>query len=117
VVPEVYVLGEVKFGGIISFTSLQGDLGSIKLPEGSYFFDYTAFQPSLIPQAARFSGQGKIPDTRNTLFWMDHCELPKDKSLRINFQAATVPGTYLILIRGVSSRGDIVYGLNQFKVD
>ncbi|MCK4988844.1 MAG: hypothetical protein KAS29_00100 [Bacteroidales bacterium] len=27
------------------------------------------------------------------------------------------PGTYLILFRGVSSDGNIVYGLNHFNVD
>jgi hypothetical protein len=117
VIPEVYVLGEVKYGGIISFTSLEGDLASIKLPEGSYFFDYLAYQPSLVPQAARYDGPVKIPDARNTLFWMDQLELREDSSMKVSFQAASVPGTYLILFRGVSSEGDIVYGMDHFEVE
>lgn len=116
VIPEVYVLGEVKYGGIISFTSREGDLASIKLPEGSYFFDYLAFQPSLLPQGARYSGPGKIPDTRNTLFWRDQLELLKGTSQKVSFQAASVPGTYLILFRGISSDGEIVYGTEHFLV-
>ena len=117
VVPEVYVFGEIKYGGIISFTSLQGDLASIKLPEGSYFFDYLAYQPSLIPQGARYSGPAKIPDTRNTLFWMNHLELHKDSPRKVSFQANRIPGSYIILFRGISSGGDIVYGLNHFDVE
>ena len=117
VIPEVYVLGEVKYGGIISFTSREGDLASIRLPEGSYFFDYLAFQPASIPQGARYSGPGKIPDTRNTLFWMDQLELHKGNVQKVSFQAASVPGSYLILFRGVSSDGDIVYGMEHFRVE
>ena len=116
VIPEVYIRGEVKYGGIISFTSQKGDLAGIKLPEGSYFFDYASFQTSLISQRARFSGSGKIPDTRNTLFWMDQMELFNDRSTRVTFRAASVPGSYLILFRGVSSNGSIVHGLNRFNV-
>jgi len=117
VVPEVYVFGEVKYGGIISIISKQGDLASIKLPEGSYFFDYAAFHPPLIPQLARYSGTAKIPDTRNTQFWMDHLELRTDLSRRFSFQASSVPGSYIILFRGISSDGDIVHGLNYFNVE
>lgn len=117
VVPEVYVFGEVKFGGIISITSYQGDMASIKLPDGSYFFDYVAYKPSLIPKVARYSGPAKIPDTRNTLFWMDHLELKKDSSKKVSFQVARIPGSYVILFRGISSNGDIVHGLDHFNVE
>jgi hypothetical protein len=117
VVPEVYVLGEVRYGGIISFTNREGDLASIKLPEGSYFFDYLSYQPTMLPLGARYSGPGKIPDTRNTLFWMDQLELHKGTSKKVSFLAAGIPGTYLILFRGISSDGDLVYGMNHFRVE
>jgi len=117
VIPEVYVLGDVKYGGIICFTSRQGDLAGMKLAEGSYFFDYTSLQSPLIPQGPRYKGGSKIPDTRNTLLWMDNLELHKETSSKITFQAASVPGNYLILFRGVSTNGDFVYGMNRFRVE
>jgi hypothetical protein len=117
VIPEVYVLGEVKYGGIISFSSLEGDLASIKLPEGSYFFDYLAYESSLKPQAARFEGPARIPDMRNTLFWKEHLSLHPGRSTKIGFQAASIPGTYLILFRGVTSDGALVYGMETFGVE
>jgi hypothetical protein len=117
VIPEVYVKGGMKYGGIISITSRQGDLAGIKLSEGSYFFDYATLQSPLVPQGPRYKGPGTIPDTRNTLYWKDHMELDQDTSFRISFPAASLPGTYLILIRGVSSDGTIVHGLNQINVE
>jgi len=116
VIREVFIKGEVKYGGIISFISRQGDLAGIKLQEGSYFFDYAFFQQSFTPHA-RELGPGKIPDTRNTLFWMDHFELQRDSSSKVSFQAASVPGTYIILVRGVSANGNIVHGLSSFEVE
>jgi hypothetical protein len=116
VVREVFIKGEVKYGGIISFSSHQGDLAGIKLQDGSYFFDYAFVQTSFTPNA-RNSGPGKIPDTRNTMFWMEHLELHKDSSSKVSFQAASVPGTYVILFRGVSADGNIVHGVNSFEVE
>ncbi len=117
VIREVYVLGEVKFGGIICFTSRRGDLAGMKLQEGSYFFDYTTLHPPMVPQGPRYKGGSKIPDTRNTLLWMDHLELHKNTPCKISFQAASIPGNYLILFRGVSSEGEIVHGMNSFRVE
>ena len=117
VIPEVYVLGEEKYGGIICFTSREGDLAGMKLPEGSYFFDYATLHPPLVQQSPRYKGGSRIPDTRNTLLWMDHLELQKGSSSNVSFQAASFPGTYLILFRGVSSDGTIVHGLNQINVE
>jgi len=117
VVPEIYVLGEIKYGGIISFTSREGDLAGMKLPEGSYFFDFAALQPSLVKPHPRYPGGSRIPDTRNTLFWKDHLGFDMEQPGKISFQAASVPGNYLILYRGVSSDGEIVYGSNHIRVE
>lgn len=117
VIPEVYVLGEVKYGGILSLTSSQGDLAGMTLPQGSYFFDYASIQPPALPPGPRYPGDGRIPDTRNTLLWKDHLELKKEGPLKISFQAASVPGDYLILFRGLSPDGTAVYGRKLFRVE
>ena len=117
VVPEAYVLGDMKFGGIISLTSIQGDLASIQLPAGSYFFDYTGFQPALIQKDPVYTDGGKIPDTRNTLLWKEHFTLYQDSRYRESFRTSSLPGTYLILIRGVLSDGTPVWGSSHFKVE
>ena len=117
VVPDIYVLGNVKYGGIICFTSREGDLAGMKLPEGSYFFDFAAIQPSLVQPHPRYAGGSRMPDTRNTLFWKEHVEFDLERTCRISFQAASIPGNYLILFRGVSPDGEIVYGSNHIQVE
>jgi len=117
VVPEIYVLGEVKYGGIICFTSREGDLAGMKLPEGSYFFDFAALQPPLVQPHPRYPGGSRMPDIRNTLFWKEQMEFGPEQPGRISFQAASVPGNYLILFRGVSSEGEIVYGSSRIHVE
>lgn len=117
VIREVFIKGQVKYGGILSFTSRHNDLAGVRFQDGSYFFDYAFFQPSFNPQNAGNPGPGKIPDTRNTLFWMDSVELQRASSGKVRFQAASVPGTYLILFRGVSADGSMVHGVNSFKVE
>jgi hypothetical protein len=117
VIPEVYVLGEFKFGGIISLTSVQGDLASIRLPEGSYFFDFLSFQAPSLPKQARYAGPAKIPDTRNTLCWMENLELFGKAPQKISFQAGSVPGDYLVLFRGLSPEGDVICGMEHLRVE
>jgi hypothetical protein len=116
VIPEVYILGEEKYGGIICFTSREGDLAGMKLPEGSYFFDFTALQAPMVELHPRYPGGSRIPDTRNTIFWVDHMELQQDRATKISFPAGSIPGNYLILFRGVSSNGNMVYGSNHIQV-
>lgn len=117
VIPEVYIKGEAKYGGIISFTTLKGDLAGIKLPEGSYFFDYEAFLPALGPLRQRYTGPGILPDARNTLFWKTQVQLEKESSCKVSFKAASFPGTYVILFRGVSADGSLVHGMNRIEVE
>jgi len=117
VIPEVYVVGAIKYGGIISLSSQQGDLASIKLPEASYFFDFMSVQADMVSKRARYPGTGKIPDMRNTLHWNEHFELHKDSQNRISFQASSVPGGYVILFRGILPEGDMVFGIQHFRVE
>lgn len=42
---EVYLKGNVAFGGVLAIYSKKGDMAGIDLPEGSYFFDYHSFYP------------------------------------------------------------------------
>jgi len=123
------------FGGVISLTSDKGDVAAIDLPEGSYFFDYRAFHESShmgrwsgpappgnggstpgLPGTDSDQGEGRIPDTRNTLLWIDRLKLEKNKQTVLQFPAASSPGEYLILVRGLSPEGIVVSGEGRFSV-
>ena len=126
VVNEVYVKGGLMHGGIIIISSKQKDMAAVDLPEESYFFDYQAFHPGNSkalssgsqpsPSSTDISTE-RIPDTRNTQLWVDKISLDSEEKKTLQFQASTSLGTYHILIRSVTSLGDIVCGVSTFKVE
>jgi len=119
---EVYLKGNVAFGGVLAIYSKEGDLAGIDLPEGSYFFDYQSFYPKEtsgeIPlERLRKAASGRIPDTRNTIYWTSDLQLQKGKALEIPFRAPETPGTYVILVRGVDPQGEVLTATARFRVD
>ena len=115
VINEVYVRGGLMYGGMIFLNSGQGDMAAVDLPEGSYFFDYQAFHPG--SSQAHYSPSDRLPDTRNTLLWIDKISLDSEEMKTLQFHAASQIGEYHILVRGVSPLGEIVYGMSTFNVE
>jgi len=125
VVNEVYVRGELMYGGMIFITSRRGDMAAIDLPSGSYFFDYQAFHPGnpqsqySFPESIPETGNNpsdRIPDTRNTLLWVDKISFGPEEVKTVRFPASAQAGEYTILLRGVSPSGEIICGKSTFKV-
>ncbi len=115
---EVYLKGNVAFGGVLAIHSRNGDMAGIDLPEGSYFFDYHSFYPREEEAADPESqGPGRIPDTRNTFYWEDHLLLKKGESLEIPFKAPEVAGEYVILVRGTDPDGRVLSARARFRVE
>ncbi|MFC2116585.1 hypothetical protein ACFLTU_08910 [Bacteroidota bacterium] len=115
VIYDVYMKGGLMYGGIIDISSKQGDMAAVNLPEGSYFFDYQGFHPE--NSFPTYYASERIPDTRNTQLWIDKISLDSDEKKAVQFPASSSPGEYHILVRGVSSGGEIVYGVSTFKVE
>lgn len=120
---EVYVRGSMFYGGVLAFTSREGDMASVDLPGGSYFFDYQAFHPAVQPdpdparQIDPDPSSERIPDSRNTLMWTGSLRLGPGDAREISFKAASCPGAYIILVRGLSPRNEIICGTGGFRVE
>jgi hypothetical protein len=136
VISDVYLTGNVMIGGIIILTSKKGNVAAIDLPQGSYFFDYQTFNPGNLRNWYDFYSNCKvvyhesqntlinddiinnrIPDSRNTLLWVDNIRIRSDERKILKFQASSRIGKYHILIRGVSNQGEVVCGIGTFKVE
>ena len=151
VINDLYIKGDMIFGGLINLRSVRGDMAAVDLPEGSYFFDYQTFSrgslggkeeiPSRTGESAgnpgsrpaahagtggagssgtggtESIGNGRIPDTRNTLLWIDRLRLGPEETKSIRFRAAPSEGDYLILLRGVNAEGQPVQVLASFRVE
>ncbi len=111
---EVFVRGSMYYGGILAITSKEGDMASVELPGGGYFFDYQVFHPECRHDSR--PANGRVPDSRNTLLWNDDISLGPDDAVDIRFTAASAPGEYIILVRGLSPRSEIICGTGRFRV-
>lgn len=116
VIEDVYVKGDLRFGGLINLRSLDGDMAGIDLPENSFFIDYLAMHPPLSKEQDMVAGEDRMPDTRNTLLWLPDVHLNKDSPLSISFTAPEYPGEYVVLFRGQDSRGELVVAETTFEL-
>lgn len=116
-IDDVYLKGNVAFGGVLAIHSRKGDMAGIDLPAGSYFFDYQSFHPMLTPVEPPPAQLGRVPDTRNTYLWEGKLVLEQGKKLEIPFQAPRTPGSYVILVRGVSPDGELYSATVEFRVE
>ncbi len=64
-----------------------------------------------------FSDRGRVPDTRNTILWLDDVMLERGKIREISFQAPSQPGEYLILVRAMAVPGEVASATARFRVE
>ncbi len=108
VIEDVYVKGDLRFGGVINLHTRDKDMAGIDLPENSFFVDYLALQPGHIPRDYSLSPEDQIPDMRNTILWLPDYRLNKGSPARISFIAPEYPGEYMVLFRGRNEKGELI---------
>ena len=116
VIEDVYVKGDLRFGGVINMRSIDGNMAGIDLPENSFFIDYLAMQPAFLPHQDTLARDDQIPDMRNTFLWEPNFILRKGSRAEISFIAPDYPGEYVVLFRGRSDMGEPVMAETTFKV-
>lgn len=114
---EVYLKGSMTFGGLVAIYSKGGDMAGIDLPQGSYFFDFQSFHPGTGHYEAEPSPGDRIPDLRNTIFWLGDLTVRKDVPAELVFTAPTAPGDYVILVRTVAPDGELWSASSMFSVE
>jgi len=119
IINSTYVRGNMCFGGIISVFSKKGDMAGIELPENSYFFDFKTFEPqgeTSFPIYSVTSGNKRIPDFRNTMYWNPLVNGNPGETISLEFYTSDNTGEYTVIIRGISVKGTILEGHCNFTV-
>lgn len=116
VINEVYVKGDISFGGVISIFSLKGDMAGIDLAPGSYFFDFQSLEPVTLERPGQPEPGDRIPDTRNTLLWLDDVSVEQGSSVEFRCKAPDQPGDYLVFVRGVTKQGRVHSATARFRI-
>jgi hypothetical protein len=114
---DVFVRGDMRFGGIINLWSKEGNMAGIDLPEHSFFIDYLALTPNTDVAREGNSATEKLPDTRNTLLWMPDVKLEDQVVRSISLMAPDYPGEYVVIYRGWDEQGRLVSAESRFVVE
>jgi hypothetical protein len=105
IVTAPYIRGNVTYGGIVSLITRNGDLGYIDLPSSGLLVNYQMLDVSLPDPLIREEADPRIPDVRNTLFWLPEIILKTEETRRIAFRTADEQGSYQVMIRGLDPSG------------
>jgi hypothetical protein len=115
VVNMLYVKGDQTYGGIINFISKNGDFAGIDLPSSGIFINYRFIADSSHYKRTCMPHQ-HFPDTRNTLYWEPELRLNSGNSAKVSFTAADTPGKYLIILSGMTLKGEPFRQISEFWV-
>lgn len=128
IVNEVYLHGDFYYGGIISIVTLDGDRCGVALPGNSSYFGFQSFEPQqadLFPLHSTGNGDERqagnqyerIPDLRNTLFWIPDLVLPATGATEFEFSTSDNAGEYVIVVRGITADGEPFSAGYEFLVE
>lgn len=109
VVDDVFIKGDMRFGGIINLHSREQDMAGIDLGDNSFFIDFQAMYPREVPLKTGSSPYDRMPDMRNTLLWIPELVLEGSESLSVSFIAPDYPGEYVALFQGWNELGELVF--------
>ncbi len=111
VIDAIYVRGSIRYGGVISIISYEGDRAGVGLPGNSVFCNFKTFEPQQ-EAADSYSDtppeSERIPDFRNCLLWVPDIKMETMDKVSINFTTSDNPETYMVVVRGISNEGEIL---------
>ena len=111
-----YVVGNMKYNGLISIYSRNGDFAGIDLTRNSSFFTCDLFtKPNAAYAPTKGASDSRMPDRRNLVYWNPDIQIIAGTKTSLSFDIPDTRGEYVILIR--SRRDPAVYGNCHFTVD
>ncbi|MDY0302632.1 MAG: hypothetical protein RBR98_02475 [Candidatus Moranbacteria bacterium] len=115
IISKPYYKGNMVYGGVVSFFSKKGDFAGIELPSSDIFLNYKFFQdkPRVYPP---MQVNKCLPDTRTTILWNPDFHPEVEGPTVVSFQTPDTKGEYDILLRGVTSRGNVVFKRHTIQV-
>ncbi len=115
IVNEDYIKGGQTYGGIISIISKKGDFAGIDLPSTGIFINYR-FLPEQKCNDEIFQDNPLLPVSKNTVFWKPDINIQNGNVEKFDFTAPETPGTYSVVLEGVTKNGEIFSTTSTFEV-
>lgn len=115
-----YYLGDHLLSGIISITTKTGNFGGYKFSPQSIFLEYQNLAVNKTFHSTDYTIDSlfklPIPDFRTTLFWKPLSKTGLSVHV-ISFDASDEAGTFEVIIRGITVKGEPIYGTTEFVID
>jgi hypothetical protein len=114
--PAKYFIGIASFDGIASFRTYKGDYSGLSFDKNVRILDY---QGVLYPSKMTASGLDSIknfPDLRSLLYWDPQIELSSRENIELIVKSSSLPGTYKLIIEGITSGGETLVYSTEFLV-
>jgi hypothetical protein len=115
---DVYIKGNVVYGGIVSIFSRKGDLAGITLPRNSFFFYFSGYsnppggQVRITPPLDK-----RIPDFRNCLYWNPAVHLKAGETENLEFYTSDSRGEFEVILEGITAEGESIEKRCRFRVE
>ncbi|TPG71818.1 hypothetical protein [Hymenobacter nivis] len=112
-----YFYGSQSFGGLLSFTTYQGDLQDFPLDARALLEEYTGVQGAREFFAPRYDGApSPLPDLRNLLHWQPDLALAPGATREITFYTSDQTGRYQVVVQGLGANGQAGTARTVFEV-
>ncbi len=112
-----YMVGNMKYSGLISIYSKNKDFAGIDMNKNSMFFSFELFPDDGSGFTIGKPQNARIPDRRNLLYWNPDVQLSPGQKTTRSFYTSDDKGDYVVYIYRKNNTGDReVYGTSYFSV-
>ncbi len=120
VVNRMYYLGPLAFPGIVSYSTYTHDLAGFEVDPRALIlaYDGTLAQRDFYAPAydKALKNSRRLPDLRNLMYWSPSVSIVPGKETVLDFYTSDQPGSYKIVVQGLSANGVPVSAASQFRV-
>jgi len=111
------IKGNIHFPGIVSITTTKKN-NSFSLIPGSHTITIGKFAERTYPETPRYTNasvRNPNPDLRQELYWNPTLNLNSEENIT-EFFASDWPGDYVIEIKGMNQKGEVISTYSKIKV-
>ena len=112
-----YFLGSLIADGVLSFKTIEGNLGGFKINTNHLAFDLLTAEEATSKLGTDHLKDLRIPDSRIQLLWLPDYNVNEDGTQQIQFNTSDIEGTFELVIEGFTEDGIPVSIVKKFKVE
>ena len=115
--PYRYFVGKRQFDGIVNFTTYKHNLPSMTFGENVRIINFQGAAFPLAYTCESILGSTEYPDYRETVYWHPIVNIQGGQSVELNCITPAYSGSFVVVIEGLTSKGEAIYERSSFKVD